>query len=182
MSRLAVVAALLLLGSACDKRRAEPGGFGPWSFSKSKRKSVKTGRCDPHTAEDGRAMTWCYGGSAYQIGARPAELDLYFLGTADDSPLVEIQLKIRGCHEQELDQFMKREYGKPIETSGPVTYFQNSFLWAASIIPSAPGRCLVHFLPLSEQPEIARLKQKLATKYAPAGSAAPAGSGSGSGS
>lgn len=176
--KLAIVAALLLVVSACDKRRPEPGGFGPWSFSKSKRKNVKTGRCDPHNAEDGRAMTWCYGGTAYQLGARPAELDLYFLGTGDDAPLVEIQMKIRGCHDQELDSFMKREYGNPIATSGPVTYFQSSFLWAASIIPSAPGRCLVHFLPLSEEAEIARLKQKLAAKYAPAGSGSAPGSGS----
>jgi hypothetical protein len=168
-----------LAAPACDKRKPEPGGFGPWSFSKSKRSNVKTGRCDPHQAEDGRTMTWCFGGAAYQIGKRPAELDLYFLGTEPDAPLVEIQMKIRGCHEQDLDHWMRSTYGNPAETHGPVSYYQNAFLFAAAFIPSAPGRCLVHFLPLSEAAEIGRIKQKAAAA-APPGAGSGAGSGSGS--
>jgi hypothetical protein len=38
-------------------------------------------------------------------------------------------------------------------------YWKNAFLWAAALMPSEPGRCLVHFLPLSENAEIARIKQ-----------------------
>lgn len=180
MTRLLVIAAAVACMTACESRKPEPGGFGPWSFSRSKRGDVKTGRCDPHVAVDGRAMTWCYAGTAYQIAGRPAELDLYFLGSEPDAPLVEIQMKIRGCKEQALDQWMRATYGKPVETRGAVTYFQNSFLWAAALIPSQPGRCTVHFLPLSEQSEIGRVKQRTAGGSAASSEPGSATAGSGS--
>ena len=177
MSRLALLASCTFVvgGGAlgCEKKKPEPGGFGPWRFSTSKRSNVKSGRCDPHKAEDGRTLTWCFGGTAYQIHNRPAELDLYFLGTEPDAPLIEIQMKIRGCHEQDLDHWMRATYGNPIETKGPVSFYQNSFLWAAAFIPSAPGRCLVHFLPLSEAAEIGRIKQKAAAISAGSAQASP---------
>jgi hypothetical protein len=33
-------------------------------------------------------------------------------------------------------------------------------MWVAALMPSEPGRCLVHFLPLSETAEIARIQAK----------------------
>ncbi|HSR98933.1 MAG TPA: hypothetical protein VLM79_17875, partial [Kofleriaceae bacterium] len=74
--------------------------------------------------------------------------------------LIEIQLKVRGCHEDELDQWMRSALGPPIETRSTRAYWKNSFLWAAALLPSEPGRCLVHLLPLSENGEIDRIKQK----------------------
>ena len=165
MSRLALLGPLVLVVAAtgaCDKRKPEAGGVGPWRFSIAKRSNVKSGRCDPHPHEDGRVLTWCYGGAAYEIAGRPAELALYFNGPPDkmDAPLVEIQLEIRGCNELELDRWLRKTYGNPVETKGTVSFFQNSFLWVSAQMPSTPGRCRVRVLPLSEGPEIQRVKQK----------------------
>ena len=33
-------------------------------------------------------------------------------------------------------------------------------LWAAAFLPSEPGRCIIHLLPLSENAEIERLKSE----------------------
>ena len=113
-----------------------------------------------HRAGDGRQGTWCFALTPVRIGSRSAELDLYFLGTDKDARLIEIQLKIRGCHEDELEQWMRSAFGPPIESRSTRGYWKNSFLWAAALMPSEPGRCVVHFLPLAENAEIDRIKQR----------------------
>ena len=155
------VVVLGLLGSVgCSDKKAEIGGFGPWRFSQTTLAKVKSGRCQPMTLKDGRPATWCFGTQPYKIGSRTAEVDLYFEGTDPAARLIEIQLKIRGCLEAEVDRWMRANLGAPSETRGTVAYFQNSFLWAAAFMPEQPGRCLVHMLPLSEAAEIGRIKAK----------------------
>ena len=48
------------------------------------------------------------------IRARSVDVDLYFLGSEPTAPLIELQLKIRGCHEDELEQWMRSAFGPPI--------------------------------------------------------------------
>ena len=95
----------------------------------------------------------------FKVGQRTAEVDAYFLGTADNAPLIELQLKIRGCVENEADQWMRQRFGAPIETKGPAEFWKTATMWAGAWLPSEPGRCLVHLLPLSENAEIDRIKR-----------------------
>jgi hypothetical protein len=67
---------------------------------------------------------------------------------------------VRGCVEEDLDKWLRERFGPPYETRSTRSYWKNSFLWAAALLPSEPGRCLVHFLPLSEGAEIERIKLK----------------------
>ncbi|MBA2542507.1 MAG: hypothetical protein H0V17_22890, partial [Deltaproteobacteria bacterium] len=69
-----------------------------------------------------------------------------------------IQLKVRGCLEQDLESWMRTAFGAPIEIKPKRLYYKNAFLWAAALIPSEPGRCRVHLLPNSEQAQIAKVK------------------------
>lgn len=154
-------AALALVAlAACEGRQPEFAGVGQWRFTKTVRADAKAGVCQPTELSDGRKATWCYALPSYKIGKRVALVNLYFDGTTDQAPLIEIQLQVRGCVEEEVESWMRQNFGPPIETRSTRGYWKNSFLWAAALMPSEPGRCVVHFLPLSEQSEIDRIKQK----------------------
>jgi len=153
--------ALLALGVglACEGRAPEFAGVGKWTFTRTTLHDVTSGICQPTDLNDGRKGTWCFAQTPFRIGKSNAEVDLYFLGTDPTARLIELQLKIRGCHEDELDQWMRGAFGPPIDSKATRGYWKNSFLWAAALMPSEPGRCLVHFLPLSENAEIDRIKR-----------------------
>jgi len=148
----------LLALVACSGREAEFSGVGKYRFTHTTLADAKGGHCDPTDLPDGRKGTWCSLMPPYKIGKRAAEVDLYFLGTAQDAPLIEIQLNIRGCDENDTDRWMRESFGAPIEQKGNRGYWKNSFLWAMGELPSEPGRCRLRFLPLSENAEIERLK------------------------
>jgi hypothetical protein len=154
---LALAAAAL---GGCQTRKAEPSGIGPYRFGHTTRANVTEGHCEPTELTDGRKATWCFALPPVKIGKRVAEVDAYFLGSEPTAPLIEVQLKIRGCVEDEVEQWMRERFGPPIETRSTREYWKNSFLWAAAFLPSEPARCLVHFLPISENAEIERIKQK----------------------
>jgi hypothetical protein len=153
------LAGLVWVAGACSGREPEVSGVGRWRFTHTTLRDVNEGICQPTDLSDGRSGTWCFALTPFKIGGRSADVDLYFLGTEKTARLIEIQLKVRGCHEDELDQWMRSSLGPPIETRSTRGYWKNSFLWAAALLPSEPGRCLVHFLPLSENAEIDRIKQ-----------------------
>lgn len=157
-----LVIAVLLAGAglgACEKKKTEFAGVGKWRFTKSTLKDSRDGVCQPTDLSDGRKATWCFAQPPYKVGKRVADVDLYFLGTDPDAKLIEVQLTIRGCVEDEVDRWMRASFGPPIESKSTRAYWKNSFLWAAALMPSEPGRCKVHFLPLSENAEIERVKK-----------------------
>jgi hypothetical protein len=180
MTRALVLLALVVSWAACEGRKAEPSGIGKYRFGTTTRANVHDGVCQPTELTDGRKAVWCFGLPPIKVGKRVAEVDAYFLGseppplpdtaTKEDVaarkqlqqglPLIELQLKIRGCNEDEVDRWMRERFGPPIESKSTRQYWKNSFLWAAAFLPSEPSRCVVHFLPLSENAEIERLKQK----------------------
>jgi hypothetical protein len=156
----AVIAAALGGLGGCGGRDGEHDGIGNWRFPHTTRKDITGGLCQPTDLNDGRKATWCFAQQPIKIGGRTAEVDLYFLGGEPSARLIEIQLKVRGCHEDELEQWLRQGFGVPIETRAKRAYWKNSFLWIAALMPSEPGRCLVHVLPLSENAEIDRIKQE----------------------
>ena len=149
---------VVLVLAACGSSEPEYTGVGPYRFKHTTRKDIHDGVCQPTDLSDGRKATWCFALPPFKIGKSNAEVDLYFLGTEPTAPLIEIQLKVRGCHEDEVESWMRQAFGPPVESKSKVGYWQNAFLWAAALMPSEPGRCLIHFLPLSEASEIARIK------------------------
>jgi hypothetical protein len=158
-SGVPIVALIAVMGMmACGSREPEFSGIGAFRFGHTTLADVNDGICQPTDLNDGRKGTWCFAQTPIRIGQSNADIDLYFLGTQKTAPLIEIQLKIRGCHEDALDQWMRTAFGPPIENKATRGYWKNAFLWAAAMMPSEPGRCLVHFLPLSENAEIDRIK------------------------
>ena len=157
MRALLLLPAIACLG-ACTGREGEPAGVGKWRFTHSTLADVHDGKCQPTDLSDGRKATWCFAQTPFKVGKRTAEVDTYFLGTEPTAPLIELQLKVRGCVEDEAERWMRTRFGPPIESKSTREYWKNSFLWAAAFMPSEPGRCLVHFLPLSENAEIERIK------------------------
>lgn len=161
MARCGIVAAIVGAISACGEPTPEFSGVGKYRIGSTTRADVKDGRCDPTDIEGGtRKATWCYGMASYKIANRVAQIELYFEGTEPTGPLIEMQLTIRGCLEQDLDAWMRTNFGPPIETRAERAYWKTSVLWAAALMPSEPGRCRVHFLPLSETREIERIHKE----------------------
>jgi hypothetical protein len=158
-----VVAAVAAFG-ACDSGKVEPNGLGSYKFGRTTRGSVHDGNCQPTDLRDGRKAIWCFALPPIKVGKHVAEVDTYFLATPpyteQNAPLIEIQLKVRGCVEDEAERWMRARFGAPIETKSTREYWKNSFLWAAAFLPSEPGRCVIHILPLSENAEIERLKSE----------------------
>ena len=161
MKALVLGAALVACG-ACSQKEAEPNGLGPYHFGHTTAGSIHDGNCRPDTARDGRKVIWCMALPPIKVGKRAAEVDAYFLLTPEytekTAPLIEVQLKVRGCVEDDAVQWMRERFGPPIENKSTRVYWKNSFLWAAAFVPSEPGRCLIRFLPLSENAEIERIK------------------------
>ena len=158
----AALVAVALAGPGCTGRAPEHDGIGNWRFAHTRLQNIHEGLCQPTDLSDGRKATWCFALPPIRLtrdGKNSAEVDLYFLGTEPTAPLIEIQLKVRGCHEDELDQWLRAAFGPPIQSLPQRAYWKNSFLWIAALMPSEPGRCLVHVLPLSENAEIDRIKQ-----------------------
>ena len=210
MKRFAVLAALAL--AAC-KGKSEISGIGPYRFGSNPttRAAVYDGICQPTELTDGRKATWCFALKPIKIGNRAADVDAYVLGQETEAnaklpekerkpalekmPLIEVQFKVRGCVEADTEQWLRahlRMTPDPKQSKGALEVFQNSFIWVGAIMPSEPGRCLIHVLPLSESAEIERIKAKLnggdaSAPPAPAptpdtGSAATTGSAAASGS
>lgn len=172
---------MVYLGGGCEGRQPQPRGLGPYRFGVTTRANIRQGICQPTELGDGRKATWCFALPPIKVGKRVAEVDAYFLGTEPpplpegasaqerdarekalaELPLIEVQLKIRGCVIDETDRWMRERFGPALpESKGTHVYWQNDFLWAVAFLPSEPGRCHVHLLPLSETGEIERLKAK----------------------
>lgn len=159
MKRALVVLAALV---ACKGKEGDYSGIGHWRFGVSTLKdAASAGKCGGVKLADGRDATWCLGLQPMKIGQRSADVDLYFLGDKADAPLIEVQLKIRGCDEDEVDRFMRKLFGEPFETRQQPwrEYWKNSFMWMLAQLPDAPAHCTVHFLPIEEKGEIERLSK-----------------------
>jgi hypothetical protein len=160
VTRAALIAALLLTACSSSHKEPEVSGIGKYKFTTTKLKNVHEGQCQATELDDGRKGTWCFQLPGFKVGKSSiAEMDLYFLGTDPEASLIEILLKVRGCDETELDQWMRTALGPPIETKSTREYWKTKYLWAAALMPSEPARCVVHLLPLSENSEIDRIKQ-----------------------
>lgn len=156
--RCLLLLAGVLAAGACETKHSGPSGLDHYIFGKTVRGQVRDGICQPTDLNDGRKATWCFALPPFKIGQRTAEVDAYFLGTADNAPLIELQLKVRGCVENDADQWMRERFGAPIDTKGAAEFWKTTTMWAGAWLPSEPGRCIIHFLPLSENSEIERLK------------------------
>ncbi|MEZ4360332.1 MAG: hypothetical protein R3B48_09135 [Kofleriaceae bacterium] len=160
LRRACAMAALALAGWAaggCERPAPEFTGVGPWSVVKTKRKDA-TGICQPTELPDGRAGTWCFRQPPFGIAKKAAEVDLYFLGAEPEAPLIELQLKIRGCVEGEVEAWLRQHFGAPYEHRGTRAFWRTSRLFLAAFLPQEPGRCILRMLPLSEGAEIERIK------------------------
>jgi hypothetical protein len=152
---LAVAVALAL--AACKHER-QMSGVGPWNVNRTHLEDA-TGRCIPDDLGEGKQGTYCFGQKPMGIRGMVVDLDLYFGGTDPKATLVEIQLKVGGCDEQQLYGWMQTNFGRPIEDKGARKLWKSSFLWAVGElpIPDGPGQCLIRLIPAREQARFERL-------------------------
>lgn len=160
MRRAALACVLAAALAGCKSKPPEPSGIGPYVFGTTTAGSIHDGNCQPTQLRDGRQAIWCMALPPIKVGKHVAEVNAYFGGTGKSAPLIELQLQVRGCVEDEADAWMRQRFGPPIESKSTREYWKNSFMWMAAKLPSEPGRCLIHFLPLSENQEIDRIKQE----------------------
>lgn len=154
---VATLAAISLSSSACGPREREYLGVGPWKVGKTQLKDA-TGVCQPTELPDGRAGTWCFRQPPFGINKKAAAVDLYFAGTEPTTPLIELQLQIRGCVEEDVEVWLRQNFGAPFERRDTRAYWRNSKMFLAAFLPKDAGRCVIRMLPLSEGAEIERIK------------------------
>jgi hypothetical protein len=157
MKRVLLIAVI----AACKSRAPEPTGVGNYIFGHTTRSQVHDGNCAPdNDVGGGRAGIWCTLLPPIKVGTKAANIDAYFLGSGNDAPLIELELKVRGCVEDEADRWMRERFGPPFLTKSTREYWKNSFLWASAELPSEPALCTIRFLPIGETAEIERLQNK----------------------
>lgn len=156
MKRWLVLA--LLVG--CKSNEGAPTGVGSYVFGHTTLGSIHDGNCAPTDLSDGRKATWCRFMPPIKVGSKVADINAYFLGTDANAPMIELQLQVRGCIEDETDRWMRARFGPPYLTKSTREYWKNAFIWVMAELPSEPARCNLHFLPISEAAEIARLEAK----------------------
>lgn len=148
--RAAVVLLVLLAGC---KKEPENAGVGKWNVKHTHLEDA-TGRCLPEDLGDGRQGSYCFGQDPIGIKGMAVDLDLYFGGTEPGASLVEIQMKIGGCNLENLEAWMRKNFGTPFETKGTNRQaWKNTHLYALGYLPLAdePGRCLIRIIPATEQ-------------------------------
>lgn len=158
-----IAAAAVLAIAGCDRPSREYAGIGKYQVGKTKLADAR-GRCEPTDLPDGRKGTWCYLNPALSIASRPADVDLYFLGTNPDAPMIELQLDVRGCEPGQLGLWLRERFGEPRETTPTWSYWDNRKLYLIAETPTSSSRCLVRVLPRSEQAEFDRLRAKGSTR------------------
>lgn len=156
-----MIAATLVTVVACKAEKPQYAGIGPYDVKRTKLKDA-SGRCDPTDLPDGRKGSWCSLQPQLSVGGRPADVDLYFLGVEPSAPLIEIQLEVRGCHDDALGLWLRKSFGDPLEDHGTWVAWQNGNIDVIAVMPSDPGRCRVRVFPRSESAEVARVKAQLA--------------------
>ncbi len=161
------LAAVVSLGAlaACKAAASEPSGIGSWDVTKTHRKDA-TGHCDRTDLPDGRKGTWCYMQPPVTVGEQPAQVDLYFAGTDDLAPLIELQLKVPACDIDKVDAWARTSFGTAMSRGGGRTVWKNRYMYVV-LIPDG-SRCLVRVLPLSEEKELQRITAAPAPAPAPA--------------
>lgn len=164
-TELALGLALALAAGACE-RKTEYAGIGPWHVKRTKLRDA-TGRCQPTDLADGRKGSWCFGQQGIRVGGQDATVDLYFGGTEPDAKVIEIQLAFRGCQEQPLEQWVRKNFGTPFDERGKRMFLRNSAAFLVAELPAAPGRCTIRLLPRSEEAEVERMRAEAGAKAAP---------------
>jgi hypothetical protein len=150
-------AALLLAGGACDKKKSDPNGVGPWQFGKSKLADAEAaGRCLP-----GDGVVQCVGLSGIQIGKQAAQTDLYFKSNAKDAPLIEISLIIRACDAEAAGAALEQVIGPPTSASkdNRAHFWKWSTMFVAAQLPAKGSiECLISFVEPKDEARIAELQ------------------------
>lgn len=162
-----VIAGGLALAAAGCERKAGYAGLGPWRVDRTVLRDA-SGRCEPTDLPDGREGTWCFGQPGLRLGGQDASVDLYFAGTEPDAKVIEIQLQFRGCKDDILGSWVRKTFGAPSDERGHRAFFRGQGAYVVADLPESPGRCALRMLPLSEEREIARLRDEADAKARPA--------------
>jgi hypothetical protein len=154
--RAAVVGVAALCALAGCERKKQPAGIGKYHVKTLTFEKVR-GRCDPTDLPDGRKGMWCYAFPSEHVAGMKGEVNLYFASNDPKGTPIEVQLQVSGCKEGPLEQWIRSNWGAPIEETSTRGYWENELVYVVGELPSEPGRCLVRLLPKSEKAEFERL-------------------------
>ncbi|MCA9676681.1 MAG: hypothetical protein H6708_17160 [Kofleriaceae bacterium] len=153
------LAALAVAGATGCKREKQLAGVDRWNVKHTRLKDA-TGRCTPTDFPDGRSGMWCFGQQPIGIKGMAVDIDLYFAGTAPETPIAELQLKVRACNEDKILEWMRQNWGAPYQDNGKVFLWRNDNMRIAGFIPDEPASCLLRMYPPAEQAAFERAANK----------------------
>lgn len=139
-----------LSAGACDKKKAEPAGFGIFKIGKST--PADGFKCQP----EGN-YTFCFLNPSPPIAGHKTQTDLYFRGHAEDAPLMEIQVGIWACDPGAVSADLTAKMGEPTERATKRALWRLKKMTVVAQLPKDNELCMVHFLDPAEGKRIAEL-------------------------
>lgn len=142
--------ALALSTSACDKRKAEPVGFGIFKIGKST-------PADGYKCQPEGDYTFCFLNPSPLIAGHKTQTDLYFRGHAKDAPLIEIQVGVWACDPGPVGADLMAKMGEPSERSAKRSLWRLKHMTVVAQLPKDNELCMVHFLDPGETKRVSEL-------------------------
>ncbi len=148
------LALVTIAAAAAGCKRAEPeiDGIGQYHLNKTQLKEGVV--CRP--IKDG--LTYCSNNPQIVIAEQVAQVDLYFRGTEDTAPLVEILVAVNRCKPNQIETALNSQLGAPGKTLEGKLFWEGKAAVIIAQLPASDGVCEINFVAPTEKDQIAHLK------------------------
>src|SRR5690606_25954586 len=134
----------------CKREAPEIDGYGQFHIGKST-------LADGYVCTPRGELTYCSNNPSPPLAGHRTDTDLYFRGTADDAPLVEILVAVNACKPAEVDKALREQLGEPDTDRDALRVWKQKAATVVARVPAEPALCEVIFLAQSETERLAQL-------------------------
>lgn len=143
----------ILLGVAslaCEREAPEIDGYGSFHIG-------RTTLADGYVCTPDGDLTFCSNNPSPALAGHQTTTDLYFRGSADDAPLVEILVAVRACDESKVQAALREKLGAPTKAEGATRVWTQKSAIVVARLPAEPGVCEISFVAPDETERLRQL-------------------------
>lgn len=152
MRSLAAVlaAAVALPALSCKREAPEIDGYGDFHIGKST-------LADGYVCTPRGELTYCSNNPSPPLAGHRTDTDLYFRGTGDDAPLVEILVTASACDPAVVERELIEQLGQPDTDRDALRVWEQKSAKVVARLPAEPALCELIFLAPGETERFAQL-------------------------